>query len=1055
MNSYISSLDGSLLSSFVKNKVFSEVKIDEHKAYGKMFLMGHQVEVSFDIEENKPVRFKCSCGKCSDDVPCVHAKALLYRYESVNSYPFYEVNNVKEQVVSALKQKQKLVRRASYESIANETSAYLDKQKQEYFSLMKTNIQSDTYSLEPVVRLNESDQLEVSYKIGTDKKYVVKSIDNFVNYFVNHESYSYGKNLTFVHDEKYLDDEGLQQLAFIRQVKMLNDKENSEGSGYYANTKVGKSFVVKQELLDDFFDTYSNIRTDGLILQEYEERIPLLLEKEDGYYIYSLGDLPYVKGKCHLYTIYQDHDVRIDRIPLDKDGKVLEFINSFSMHQFVVREKDYSYFYKFVFSNISNYFDLDTEVEPWFKTYEVTKIYGDIDDEGNVIFRVFYFDENNHRVLGFDDKMVKSFKQDFVETYIISYAQKIENQVAYFDLNNEKTYQFLEKGVEALKEYAEVYVSDALRKMGRKTHYSLSIGIRPNHDLLELDFSSSNIPRKEIGKVLEQYQRKKKFYRLKSGELIYLDSYELDEVNDFLEKYHIDARDIDDGIVNVNQARMFSLNEEDTKYVQVNREASFTKLLNQFDGKRKSYEIPEAYKGVLRDYQKEGYQWLSTLREYGFNGILADDMGLGKTLQVIALLDSMQSDKPSLVVCPASLVYNWEEEVHKFSDTLKVTCIVGNESNRSAIIEHLENELYVTSYDYMRRDYEKYESIGFNYVILDEGQAIKNAHTKNANAVKSLVADHRLVLTGTPIENSLAELWSMFDFLMPGYLFNYNYFSKHYERDIVKDEDEEKVGQLRRLVSPFILRRNKNEVLKELPEKIESTRTIAFSEEENDLYYANLASANEKLQEVLKMDQVDDIAILALLMRLRQLCIEPRMLYSNIGHPSEKMKATLSLIETLKENGQKVLLFSSFTSALDLLEEELIQRGISYFKFTGSVSKEHRREYVHDFQDEKADVMLISLKAGNTGLNLTAASAVIILDPWWNVSAENQAIDRAYRIGQNRNVHVFKMIMKDSIEEKIQKLQDMKKKLADQFVEGNEGNISSMSKEEIISLFKL
>ncbi|MCF0115822.1 MAG: DEAD/DEAH box helicase, partial [Erysipelotrichaceae bacterium] len=467
------------------------------------------------------------------------------------------------------------------------------------------------------------------------------------------------------------------------------------------------------------------------------------------------------------------------------------------------------------------------------------------------------------------------------------------------------------------------------------------------------------------------------------------------------------------------------------------------------------YEVGEPYKDILRDYQKDGYQWLSTMRDYGFNGILADDMGLGKTLQVISLLDTMKSDKPSLVVCPASLVYNWEEEVHKFTNDLKISCVVGNEGNRTAIIEGMDRGLYVTSYDYIRRDYEKYEGITFNYVILDEGQAIKNARTKNASAVKSLTADHRLVLTGTPIENSLAELWSMFDFLMPGYLFNYNYFAKYYERSIVRDEDEEKSEQLRKLVSPFILRRNKKEVLTELPDKIESVHAIAFSSEENDLYYANLASANEQLQEVLKMEQVDDIKILALLTRLRQLCIDPRMIYENIQQPSEKIKATLDLIEMLKENQQKVLLFSSFTSALDLIEDELMKRDISYYKFTGSVSKEDRRAYVHDFQEEKVDVMLVSLKAGNTGLNLTAASAVIILDPWWNVSAENQAIDRAYRIGQEKNVQVYKMIMKDSIEEKIQKLQSMKKKLADQFVEGNEGSISSMSKDEIMSLFKM
>ena len=353
----------------------------------------------------------------------------------------------------------------------------------------------------------------------------------------------------------------------------------------------------------------------------------------------------------------------------------------------------------------------------------------------------------------------------------------------------------------------------------------------------------------------------------------------------------------------------------------------------------------------------------------------------------------------------------------------------------------------------MRRDVEAYENIQFLYVILDEAQNIKNQKTKNAISVKKLQAAHKIAMSGTPIENSLAELWSIFDFLMPNYLYNYHYFQKHYENDIVKNHDEEKQHKLKKLVTPFVLRRTKKEVLKELPDKIERYYPISFSEEEQKLYLAHLAQVNKELQSMMKADVPDKIAILAMLTRLRQLCCEPRLLFENIEEPSTKLKTCLELIETLRENKQKVLLFSGFTSMLDLIAEELTNRGISFYMLTGKTKKEDRRQLVEQFQKDSTTVFLISLKAGGTGLNLTAAEAVIHYDPWWNQSAQNQATDRAHRIGQTKNVQVFKLVMKNSIEEKIQQLQLKKKELADMFVENNEGSVSKMSKEDIMELF--
>ena len=303
--------------------------------------------------------------------------------------------------------------------------------------------------------------------------------------------------------------------------------------------------------------------------------------------------------------------------------------------------------------------------------------------------------------------------------------------------------------------------------------------------------------------------------------------------------------------------------------------------------------------------------------------------------------------------------------------------------------------------------------------------------------------------------NSLAELWSIFDFLMPQYLFNYHYFQKQYESSIVKNNDEEKTKQLKKLVTPFILRRNKKEVLKELPDKIEQNVILPFSDEEEKIYVANLAKVNEELQQLYDIEGSDKMQILKMLTRLRQLCLEPRLVYDNIDQPSSKLKACMELIKTMQENKQKVLLFSSFTSALDLIAEECQKAGITYYMLTGSTNKEERRELVSRFQKDNTTLFLISLKAGGTGLNLTSAENVIHYDPWWNVSAQNQATDRAYRIGQKSNVQVFNLVMKDSVEEKIIEMQKRKKELADMFVENNSGGLSQMSKEDILSLFTM
>lgn len=321
--------------------------------------------------------------------------------------------------------------------------------------------------------------------------------------------------------------------------------------------------------------------------------------------------------------------------------------------------------------------------------------------------------------------------------------------------------------------------------------------------------------------------------------------------------------------------------------------------------------------------------------------------------------------------------------------------------------------------------------------------------------MKQLKGSYRFALTGTPIENSLSELWSIFDFLMPGYLYNYHRFRELFEREIIKNGNEKAQTQLKRMVEPFILRRIKKDVLQDLPDKMEQVYFQEFNAEEKKIYYANLVSINQDLQKKMQMEEVDKFQVLAMMTRLREICCDARLLYENVTLPSTKLRGCMDLLLNARNSGRRVLLFSSFTSMLELIEEQLRVENIRYLKLTGETKKELRHAYVEKFQNGEADVFLISLKAGGTGLNLTNAEIVIHYDPWWNLSAQNQATDRAYRIGQTKDVQVYKLIMKDTIEEKIMKLQERKHILSDTFISSSESSITSMSKDEIMDLFTM
>ena len=441
-------------------------------------------------------------------------------------------------------------------------------------------------------------------------------------------------------------------------------------------------------------------------------------------------------------------------------------------------------------------------------------------------------------------------------------------------------------------------------------------------------------------------------------------------------------------------------------------------------------------------------------------------MGLGKTIQMLSvILDYVQNTKKeerrtSIVVSPSSLALNWQNEAEKFAEDLQTLVISGTLAERKQKISEIENyDIVITSYDLLKRDIELYKEKDYNfrYIIADEAQYLKNSNTQNAKSIKKIKAETKYALTGTPIENSLAELWSIFDYIMPGYLFSYKKFKNLYETPIVKENDVKVMNKLKMLIEPFILRRTKGEVLTELPEKTVTVLNNEMEEEQKNLYISYLAQARQEVADEINLNGLErsHIKILAVLTRLRQICCHPSLFIKDYANGSSKLNQCMEIIEDAVKGNHKILLFSGYTSMFPIIEKELEKLNIKYFKLTGSTKVDERIDLVDEFNENaNIKVFLISLKAGGTGLNLTGADMVIHYDPWWNISTENQATDRAYRIGQKNNVQVYKLITKNSIEEKIYELQQKKAELIDNMLSTKTSFINQLSREDIMRLFE-
>ena len=933
--------------------------------------------------------------------------------------------------------------------------------------------------------------LRADFKIGDTQLYKIKNLPEFFERMLNHDNYKYGSKLEFVHTKEAFKEEYIPLLNFVLKYAEIIKYANETVGSYskYMRTMSNEHITISNTGLDDIFDVLKNKKvpfkidtTDYTILfsDQNPDIVFTIEQEENGDYVITpnidVFSYEILKGTSYIYFLTNKALYRCNKEFENKTLKLLNIYRENYTPSIRFKREEFPNFCSLIYPKLKNEIALDkldsAIIDKYIPDELYVKIYLDYDENNYVTadVRFVYGDVEFNPLRNEQVKVARDIaKENEYLDVLVDTGFMLDKEKARLILaDDEKIYNFLTKDIEEYMRKFEILATDNFNNKDIRRPKIGSIGVKIENNLLEVNLSNIGFDIEEIQNIMKKYTLKKKFHRLKDGSFLSLEENEtMDFISGLIESEDVSYEEIKSGELKLPISRSMYLD----KILQnidsdVTKDDNYKKIVNQVSKKEfdDDIKLPKGLKSELRSYQKTGFKWLKILDKYGFGGILADDMGLGKTIQLLAVIlsniEKNKDAKPSIVVCPSSLSLNWKNEIDKFAPSIKTLVIHGNADERKKQIESINKyNLVITSYDLLKRDIDIYKEIkhSFKYIIADEAQYIKNNNTQNARAIKVIEAETRYALTGTPIENSLSELWSIFDFIMPGYLFRYKKFKELYEMPIVRDNDNVAMKKLKTLIEPFILRRTKKEVLTELPDKTITVLNNEMQDEQLKLYMSYMAEARKEVKQELKENgfEKSQIKILALLMRLRQICCHPSLFISNYKGESSKLNQCIELLKDAILSGHKILLFSGYSSMLEIIEKELKKEDIKYFKLTGQTKVGDRIKLVDEFNsNDEIKVFLISLKAGGTGLNLIGADMVIHYDPWWNLSAENQATDRTYRIGQKKNVQVYKLITKDSIEEKIYELQERKANLAKTMLSTETTFINKLSKEDIMALFQ-
>ena len=989
-------------------------------------------DVMVSIENNKKIlRTACDCKNFRSIRSCKHiAAVILNNYEEMFGKMFINIPKISSSIL---------------EKFITSEENIIKKELTVNLIINVTERKSNYYYY------YNSIECTVKILIGDEKLYTLGNhASAFKSVYESGEGEVYfGKSFTYNPQKYYLSSDA--ETILKAYYNTFDD-----GGYNYINTSSLKKFLNK---LKNIKFVINNYEVDGI--NEYFPIDTNLIKKNETYELdFDLENIENLIEKDYEYIFYKGKLYHLNA----KEQELIEDLKQNELDKLIISKDKLDLFNKGLLKVVRKKLKIDSSVDDIVLPSIIkAKLYFDIRNEyiiSNIVFN-------------YDDKEIDYFNKSNEILRDINFETSVLNDVGKYGFILEKDklilrdieqeVEFLENGLEQLATKYEIFTTEKFKniKIKKKTSVSSMFGIGQDN-ILNYNFNLGDINSSELVSIFDSIKDKKKYYRLKNGDIINLEDESLQELNNLTEELELTDEEIINGKGSILKYRAIYLDSlKKTKYSIISTDNLFDNFIKNFyEYKDSNLSLEDT--SILRDYQLTGVKWLYNLAKTGFGGILADEMGLGKTIQVIYYIKQMLKDSPTskfLIVVPTSLAYNWEHEFDSFASQIKKAICIGSKEKRKHILKDLNKiNVIITTYGLLREDEEIYENLNFNTMIIDEAQNIKNNHAGITKVVKSIKAETKFALTGTPLENSILELWSIFDFIMPGYLANLTKFQSKYK---IKDFDEDSeilIKGLSKQINPFILRRKKSDVVKELPEKLINDIYIDLKDEQKKLYVAELNRVKEEMDKIIKEEGMNKarFLILQLLTKLRQICIDPSIVYDNYSDGSNKIEQLENIVSEYTKNNHKVLIFSSFKTALNIVKEKLNNAKIKTYMIDGSVPAKTRIEMVDNFnENDDIKVFLIMLKSGGTGLNLASADVVIHLDLWWNPQAENQATDRAHRIGQTNTVEVIHLITKGTIEEKILELQNKKRILSDKLIDGeirDKNIISELTKEDIEKL---
>lgn len=1011
------------------------------------------------MRDKEIVESTCTCPQYGIEGCCKHIAASLYNY--------------REELFPISEEEKKLM-----------LSKSLLEEMYSNRAIRKPGVRKQVHIDVCVEFISHSSEMKLKLRIGESKLYSLNSkITTFLNAYKDNRECQLGKDFTYSPDLNYFSKEDKDIIEFlveydrrtyysIRELCLTRDDIRSflklcasKVIGLEVRSERGKVVNGRYQREEEHF---------AGVITSIKEGNPfeMTISKEGEFYLLKSDvQLKKLTDDCK-YAYISSNDRREGTLYFvpQKVSELTSFMLSNELDGLSFRSEDLEMFKEGVLPLIKENIVVDESVgdEIIIASKPDAKLYFDFKRDIIILNVKFSYDGNELDYFEESSNIVRDVEvEQSVVSDMLEYGF-IESENKFYLEDMDEIGEFLEVGLEELASKYEVFTSSKIKNTNflkdNKIRSSFSIG---KDNILRYEFDFGNIKTDEIVDILETLKRKKKYYKLKSGDFLNLENNDdLLELERLIDEMDLRDGDIRNGTGEIPKYRAVYLDSlKKDKYHIIKTDNLFDELIEKFNSfKDVDVEFSSQDKNTLRDYQQTGVKWLYNIYKCGFGGILADEMGLGKSIQLICFIKEILKEKKDakiLIVAPTSLIYNWKNEFDKFGREIAYKVIAENKNTRKQELEHLDGvNVLITTYGLVRRDKETYDEMVFELVAIDEAQNIKNTNAQMTKVVKSLKATTKVALTGTPLENSVMELWSIFDFIMPGYLASLISFQRKYN---IKDVDEKNLDHLKSLnkqIAPFIMRRRKKDVVQELPDKIENNIFIDLNDEQKKLYAAQLEKTKKELDDIIEEGGIEkaNFKILQLLMKLRQLCIDPAIVYENYKGGSSKIENLVSIVKDIIQNGHKILLFTSFKTALDIVNREFTNNNISTYVIDGSVSSKRRMELVDKFNEDETNVFLITLKSGGTGLNLTSADVVIHLDLWWNPQVENQATDRAHRIGQKKTVEVIRLICKGTIEERILELQNKKKVLSDALIEGENRDINLISKlteEDIKNLLYL